>query len=171
MNNIEKANEAHSELLAQIGKVSFIESHGSSAALQDIDTYISGKYTRDILKAELIDPKNIFHLIYYNKKVAGYSKIILNEKISTLDVNNITKLDRLFLLKGFYDLKLGFELLQFNIELSKKNNQVGMWLFAWKENHRAVNFYNKNGFEIIGSHNFALSETHSNPNYQMFLKY
>ncbi len=171
MSKIEKANEANSELLAEIGKVSFIESHGSSAPLEDIGRYINGKYTREILKAELSDAKNIFHLIYSEEKIAGYSKIILNEGISTLNVKNITKLDRLFLLKEFYDLKLGFELLQFNIELSKKNNQVGMWLYAWKENYRAVRFYEKNGFEIIGSHDFALSETHSNPNHVMFLRY
>ena len=171
MNTIEKATEASCDLLAEIGKISFIESHGSSAPLKDIDRYIIGKYTREILKAELDDAKNIFHLLYYNKQIAGYSKIILNEGISNLNTKNITKLDRLFLLKEFYDLKLGLELLQFNIELSKKNNQAGMWLFAWKENYRAVRFYEKNGFEVIGSHDFVLSETHSNPNYQMFLRY
>ncbi len=46
-----------------------------------------------------------------------------------------------------------------------------MWLFVWKENQRAVNFYDKAGFKIIGNYEFKLSKTHSNPNYQMFLKY
>ena len=46
-----------------------------------------------------------------------------------------------------------------------------MWLFVWKENHRAINFYNKAGFKIFGSHDFKLSETHANPNHVMFLKY
>ncbi|MEO9209693.1 MAG: hypothetical protein ABI208_01270, partial [Ginsengibacter sp.] len=74
-------------------------------------------------------------------------------------------------LKEFYNLKMGLELMNFNIELSKSDNQVGMWLFVWIENVRALNFYMKNGFEIIGSHDFKISATHSNPNHQMFLKY
>ena len=75
------------------------------------------------------------------------------------------------MLKEFYGLCLGLELLNFNIDLSKKNNEAGMWLFVWKENPRAISFYKKAGFEIIGSYDFKLTETHSNPNHQMFSKY
>jgi ribosomal protein S18 acetylase RimI-like enzyme len=46
-----------------------------------------------------------------------------------------------------------------------------MWLFVWKENQRAIHFYKKAGFHIIGSYDFRLTETHSNPNHQMLLKY
>jgi diamine N-acetyltransferase len=80
-------------------------------------------------------------------------------------------MERLYLLKQFYNLKLGAALLHFNIDLSKRNNQAGMWLFTWKENMRAVNFYQKNGFVIIGSHDFKISETHSNPNHLMLLRF
>jgi ribosomal protein S18 acetylase RimI-like enzyme len=80
-------------------------------------------------------------------------------------------LERLYLLKEFHNLKLGFKLLTFNIELTKKNNQAGIWLYVWKENHGAVSFYKKNGFIVIGSYDFNLTETYSNPNHQMFLKY
>ena len=81
-------------------------------------------------------------------------------------MENITKLERIYLLKEFY---LGAELFEYNVRLAKENNQKGMWLFVWVENERAVNFYKKNGFVIIGSHDFKISETHSNPNHQMFL--
>jgi ribosomal protein S18 acetylase RimI-like enzyme len=86
-------------------------------------------------------------------------------------IKNLAKLERIYLLKEFYDLKLGSALFNFNVDLSKQNNQMGMWLFVWKQNLRAVNFYKKNRFAIIGSYNFKISETHSNPNYQMFLKF
>jgi ribosomal protein S18 acetylase RimI-like enzyme len=54
--------------------------------------------------------------------------------------------------------------------IASANNQKGMWLFVWQKNERAIKFYKKNGFEIIGNFNYKISETHSNPNYQMFLK-
>lgn len=80
-------------------------------------------------------------------------------------------MERLYLLKEFHDLKLGFELFQFNMALSNKNNQRGIWLYVWKQNSRAIDFYLKNGFLIIGSHNFKISATHSNPNHQMLLMF
>jgi ribosomal protein S18 acetylase RimI-like enzyme len=167
---ISKAKREDFQLLTDIGRVSFIESHGNSASEKDIDKYISVKYNSDVFKNELNDINSIYYLIYYDKKPAGYSKITFNALHSNIQMENVTKLDRLYLLKDYYGLKLGLKLLQFNIELSKQNNQTGIWLFVWKENHRAVNFYKKTGFEVIGSYDFELTYNHSNPNHQMLLR-
>ena len=171
MSSIIRANENDSQILSDIGKTSFIESHGSSASIADINQYVAEKYNPDACKVELSDPKNNYHFILHNEKPAGYSKLIFNAGHSNIQMEHVCKLERIYLLKEFYGLKLGLELLNFNMELSKLNNQEGMWLFVWKENSRAVNFYKRTGFKIIGTHDFKLTETHSNPNYQMFLEY
>ncbi|MEP7264756.1 MAG: GNAT family N-acetyltransferase [Bacteroidota bacterium] len=171
MTSIVKANFEDFRTLTDIGKASFLESHGHSASEEDISNYVSEKYNHDVFKSELNDSRNIYHIIYHNGQPAGYSKIIYNASHPNVPMTDATKLERIYLLKEFYNLKLGAKLLQFNIELSKQNDQAGMWLFVWKENPRAVNFYKKKGFVIIGSHDFKISETHSNPNHQMLLKY
>jgi ribosomal protein S18 acetylase RimI-like enzyme len=148
-----------------------LPSHGSSASEDDINSYVAEKYTNEVSQKELADPNNIYHIIYCNGQPAGYSKIIFNVGHPNIPIGNVTKLERLYLLKEFYDLKLGHELLQFNIELAQQNKQAGMWLFTWKGNERAVHFYDKAGFKIIGSHDFKISETHSNPNHQMLLRF
>lgn len=171
MNSIRKAIPEDYKLLAKIGKLSFIESHGSSASKDEIDKYVSEKYSYNSFREELNNPENIIHIIYHNKKPAGYSKIILNSHHQNIVSKNVTKMERLYLLKEFYGLKTGLQLFNFNLDISKKSNQNGMWLFVWKENHRAVNFYKKAGFEIIGSYDFKLTETHSNPNHHMFMRF
>lgn len=171
MTSIIKATEEDFRLLADIGKASFIESHGNSASSADINAYLGEKYNYDVFGKELSNPENIYHIIYHDKQPAGYSKIILNSPYPNIQMENVTKLERLYLLQMYYSLKLGIDLLKYNIELSMQNNQAGMWLFVWKENHRAVNFYKKAGFKITGSYDFKLTETHSNPNHQMLLKY
>jgi len=171
MTSIVKANEKDIKLLADIGRVSFIESHGSSASEADINKYVNEKYTYEVFKEEISYPENNYHIIYHNEQPAGFSNMNFNVKHSNIQMKNVTKLDRIYLLKEFYGLKLGYELFTFNVELSQENGQAGMWLFVWKENHRAVNFYKKTGFKIIGSHDFKLSKTHSNPNHQMLLIY
>ncbi|MBK8482914.1 MAG: GNAT family N-acetyltransferase [Saprospiraceae bacterium] len=171
MTSILKAEPKDFQLLADIGKKTFIESHGNSASMMDINKYVSEKYNLEVSEKELNDTHNIYHFIYYDEQAVGYSKIIFNSENSNLKNKNITKLERLYLLKPYYSLKLGLELLNFNIQLSKLNSQSGMWLFVWIENHRAFNFYQKTGFKVIGNYDFKISENHSNPNYQMFLKY
>ncbi|MDF1673179.1 MAG: GNAT family N-acetyltransferase [Vicingaceae bacterium] len=171
MIHIKKATTNDLDLLLELGKQTFEESHGHSCSKEDIEAYIKKVFSADALKLELTNPDNIFHIIYYNNKATGFSKITPSVNTPNSSTQNIAKLERIYILKEFYDKKLGLALMQFNIELSKKLNQKGMWLYAWIENHRAVNFYRKMGFKIIGKYDFKISETHSNPNHQMLLSY
>lgn len=171
MISIVKADHNDAELLADIGRQTFIESHGHSASISDIEAYIGEKYNYNVFKKELEDQDNIYYKVLYNNELAGYSKIILDFSHTNISLSNVTKLERIYLLKDFYDQKLGSSLFRHNIEISKSRAQKGMWLYVWNENHRAVNFYTHKGFKIVGSHDFKISETHSNPNHQMLLRY
>ena len=66
---------------------------------------------------------------------------------------DVTLLERIYLLRNFYDLKLGAQLFQLNLDQSRENEQAGMWLHVWQENKRAIDFYLKNGFTILKSPN------------------
>ena len=171
MIQIIKANIEHSELIAKIGKQSFLESHGNSASTDDINRFILKTYNKKAICKEFENPKIQYHIIYFNYKVAGFSKIELNTSNKDINDLNVTKLDRLYLLKKYYGQKLGSKLFDFNIQLSKKHAQKGIWLAVWLENQRAINFYTKKKFKIVGEYNFKISETHSNPNHIMYLKY
>lgn len=171
MTKIVEAKIEHYEILAEIGKKSFLEAHGHSASKEDIVSYVNKNFNSEVFHKELANSNNIYHLIYHNNQIAGYSKIVLNvENVNIVD-QNVTKLERLYLLKEFYSLNLGAKLFKFNVELSLKNNQKGIWLAVWVENQRAINFYNKKGFKIVGKYDFQISETHVNPNHIMYLKY
>src|SRR5438105_782648 len=131
MISIIKAQETDAPLLTRIGKQSFVESHGRSATETVIDEYVSEKFNLEVMHQELRELNNIYHIIYHNEQPAGYSKIIFDAVHPNISLPHVTKLERLYLLEDFYELKLGAELLQFNIDLSKENQQAGMWLFVW----------------------------------------
>lgn len=171
MTNIVRAIINDVELLADLGTRTFIESHGSSAKQEDLDFFIREKYSHNYLYRDVSNPKNIYHIIYQDNVPAGFSKIIFNTPGENIEPTNVTKLEKIFLLKHFYNLKLGAELFNYNVIISKEHDQSGIWLFVWIKNERALSFYKKNGFKIVANYDFKISENHSNPNYQMFLKY
>jgi len=171
MNKIVKASENDIALLAALGTQTFIESHGHSAAPGDIQSYLQQNYTSEAMSKELSDSNNIYYIIYQNNQPAGFSKIVLATGNPAIAINPLTKLERIYIGKEFYGSGTGLTLLDFNIALSKENKQQGMWLFVWKENIRAISFYQKAGFIIAGSHDFKISATHTNPNHILFLKY
>ena len=171
MISIVKAQVKDAALLAGLATQTFIESHGHSAAAADIDAYVTKNYTPAMLQAELEDPDNIYHIQYYHKLPVGFSKIILNSPYEGSPGNAVIKLERIYLLKSYYGTNLGPALMDFLIHLMKKEKQTGVWLYVWKENNRAIRFYEKKGFTITGSYDFPISATHSNPNHRMLLKF
>lgn len=169
MISIIKATEEDHRAIVAIGKISVAEAHRDSTTEENLNEYMQKNYNEKAIKEELNDPDNIYHLIRYNGFPVGFSKINLNAKHPGIVSEKVTKLDRIYLLKEYFGYKLGFELLNFNIGLARNNNQEGIWLYTWIGNNRAINFYLKAGFKIIGSHRFYVTETHYNLNHHMFL--
>ena len=162
---------ADAGLLSKIGGVTLLQSHGHSAPAEAMQAYVDAAFSVEACRAELEDEHNIFHAAFYNGQPAGYSKIIFRSSHPAVPLQLVTKLERLYLLNDFFDLKLGHRLLEQAIELSKGHGEHGLWLNVWKGNGRAIRFYEKAGFEIVGESEFVLTQTHSNPNWVMVLAY
>ncbi len=156
-------------ILTEIARKSFWESHGHSASAEDIKGYMDSKLTEEAFRTELLDERNIFHLIFHNGRPAGYSKIVLDSPLENIAAQNVTRLDRLYFLQEFHGLGLAQQLFEHNLHIAQQAKQAGIWLCTWTENHRAIAFYEKMGFQIIGESNFKISERHSNPNHLMGL--
>jgi ribosomal protein S18 acetylase RimI-like enzyme len=168
---IQKITPHEAQILSEIAVKTFIASHGSSASDLDIKAYIAEKYTVEQFENELTNPSNLYYFIHFNNEIAGFSKLVLDVPFNDQCESNFAKLERLYLLEEFYDKKLGQVLFQFNCDLAKQHFQKGIWLFVWTGNQRAIRFYDKSGFKIIGSHNFKISDNHYNPNHQMLLQF
>lgn len=169
--HIRSAQPEDYQLLSDIGTRTLWESHGHSAPEADMRSYIEQSFNPVRAREELANPAFIYHFLYLDEQPAGYSKIILDQPHPNITQPGVTKLERLYLLEEFLSRKAGQVLLDFNIGLSKARGQSGMWLFVWVENKRAIQFYKRNGFRIIGSHDFRITDTRSNPNHQMMLAY
>lgn len=169
--SISQATIEDAQIIVELGRKTFVESHGNSASEVDVEIYLNEKFTLEACETELRDSNNIYYLVYCDELPVGYSKVILNFPFLNVQEINMTKMERIYILSKFHGLGVGTKLFEFNLDLSKKNNQSGMWLFVWTENKRAINFYKKVGFTVVGGYDFPISKTHSNPNYQMVLKY
>ncbi|MBL0743033.1 GNAT family N-acetyltransferase [Chryseolinea lacunae] len=171
MISIVQATERDCQSIADIGKTAVEESHRGSSSVEVMTEFLERNYNPEAIREELHDSHNIYYIIQYNGESAGFSKIVLNDSHPDIGVANVTKLDRIYLRKEFYGQKLGLQLLNFNINLAKDNGQSGMWLYAWIGNNRAIDFYRKAGFMVIGSHNYYVTETHFDVSHRMFLSF
>ncbi len=171
MVSIVRLTTADTELLSKMGGTSLIESHGHSATPQIMQEYVDKNFRTEACRNELIDESNIFYAIFYNNEPAGYYKIILNKPHPAVALQPVTYMERLYLLSRFYNLKLGQQLMQHAVNLSKNSSEKGMWLTVWQKNERALRFYQKAGFAVVEEGKFVLTEKYSNPTWVMMMEY
>ena len=168
MISIKRAAPKDHQDIINIGSVSVKEAHLGSCPDEDLQAYMDSHYNADAIIKELENPSFLYHILYYNGKAAGFSKIILNTAHESIEEKNVTKLDRIYLLSEYFGLKLGAELMKFNIELARQHQQAGLWLVTWIDNTRAISFYKKAGFEIAGLTKFWVTTTTFNDNHLMY---
>ncbi|MDO7135538.1 GNAT family N-acetyltransferase [Algibacter lectus] len=171
MVKIVQATVKDAQLIAKVGRQTFLESHGHSASEDDIKKFVNKTYQEQAIAEEFKNENVQYYIISFEGRIAGFSKIEINAISPWVNESAVTKLDRLYLLEAFHDKKLGVELFNYIIETSKQYNQKGIWLAVWVENLKAIKFYTKNEFKIVGDYNFKLSDTRSNPNHIMFKAY
>ena len=167
---IKKAVAKDYKIIAAIGNVSVEQAHRGSCSAEELHEYISNHYNDAALIEELANAANDYHILYYNEQPVGFSKIELNAPHLNIEKHEVAKLDRIYILSDYFNLKLGAELMKFNIGFAKQHHQSGIWLFTWVGNERAINFYLKAGFKKIGSHYFQVTPTRSNLNHHMYLE-
>lgn len=171
MIHIQKASIHDAKILSEVGFHSFKSAHGHSAPKKDIEEYMSLNFTENEFFKELSNEKNHFYLIKYNEDIVGYTLVIFDKKEAQILTENPAYLSRIYLLEAYYGLGLGKQLFDFIKALCTENQQSGIWLNVWVENQRAINFYKKMGFKIVGKSDYQISATHSNPNHVMFLQF
>ncbi len=99
MISIIRAREEDYQAIVNIGSISVTEAHRESTTAENMKAYIDRNYCDDAIKEELTDPVNIYHIVHYNGKPVGFSKIILNAVHPDIAAENVTKLDRIYVLK------------------------------------------------------------------------
>jgi diamine N-acetyltransferase len=171
MIHIQKATINDAKILSEVGFHSFKSAHGHSAPKKDIEKYMSLNFTKNVFFKELSNEKNHFYLIKFNEVIVGYTLVIFDKKEAQILTENPAYLSRIYLLEAYYGLGLGRQLFDFIKSICIENQQSGIWLNVWVENQRAIQFYKKLGFEIVGKSDYQISATHSNPNHVMFLQF
>ncbi len=168
---IKRASIDDFKAITDIGNISVKEAHKDSCPEKDLDEYMKSHYNEEALREELANTQNIYHILFYDEKPGGFSKMVLNAEHANIDETKVAKLDRIYLLSKYFDKKVGAELLIHNVDFARKNDQSGLWLVTWVGNSRAIRFYTKAGFNIIGSYNFHVTANTSNLNHLMYLKF
>lgn len=153
---IRKLNSSDLENLQEISSATFRETFEKVNTEEDLHKYLSEKLSLNQLKSELENPNSEFYFAENENQILGYLKLNFGDAQTENQGNEALEIERIYVLKEFFPLKIGQILFDKAIEIGKERNKEFVWLGVWEENKRAIRFYEKNGFEIFGKHDFVL---------------
>ena len=155
---IRKINIDDLEALRNLSIQTFKETFEEVNTEEDMQKYLLENLSIEKLKSELENPNSEFYFAENNNEILGYLKLNFKDAQTEKLEENHFEIERIYVLKAFLGQKIGQILFDKAIEIGREKNLEYVWLGVWEENHRAIRFYGKNGFEIFGKHDFVLGE-------------
>lgn len=155
---ISVASVADAEVLTTLGITTFLQAFAKDNKKEDMDKYIAEEMNQGKIEEELKDESNVFFLLRYENQPAGYAKMRTIKKPEALKLHNPIEIERIYVLEQYYDKKIGAALMMHCLAHAMAGQHDVVWLGVWEQNHRAVNFYKRWGFDFFGSHSFKLGD-------------
>ncbi|WP_348810975.1 GNAT family N-acetyltransferase [Flavobacterium maritimum] len=158
MNPIEirKATIADLETIQSISQKTFMETFAAVNTPENIDNYNQQSFNLEQLTSEINNPDSQYYLAFSESEAVGYLKINFGKAQTEEGKENSLEIQRIYVLQAFHGKKLGQLLVDKAIAVAQQTAVDYIWLGVWEENHRALQFYNKNGFVVFDKHIFTM---------------
>lgn len=150
------ATESDIEQLCQIGVKTFVETYGDQNTPENLQNYLEEKFNKKQISDEIQTDETVFLLVELNCETIGYAKMRVN-LVENPDPRSL-EIERIYIEKVFHGQKFGAILMQKCIDVSREKGYQSLWLGVWEYNPKAINFYEKWGFKIFGTHIFQLGD-------------
>lgn len=144
--------------LQEIGRKTFYDTFFESDSEESMKAYLATSFSTEKLTAELENPNSEFYFATQNEIIIGYLKVNFGSAQTELQDANAVEIERIYVLQDYQGKQVGQLLFEKAMAIAKNNDCDYIWLGVWEENHRALQFYTKNGFVAFDKHIFVLGE-------------
>ncbi|HEX2534323.1 MAG TPA: GNAT family N-acetyltransferase [Chitinophagaceae bacterium] len=145
-------------VLRTLGIRTFRDTYAPYNDPQDMRNYLQESFAEDQLTAEFEDPDTRFFLILADKIPAGYTRLRWGGPPTDPEAPSMLEIVRFYSAQEFHGHGVGQALMEFCLQFARDHGARALWLDVWQENKKAIRFYQKWGFQIIGTHFFILGK-------------
>lgn len=153
--HIIKADLGDISALRQIGMQTFYETFAAENTEADMQQYLSENFSDERMIAEVSNPEAFFYIAELNNNIIGYLKLNVGAA-QTEPQENALEIERIYVLKEYHGKNVGQLLYEKAVAVTREMDLQWLWLGVWEQNHKAIRFYEKNGFVPFDKHIFRL---------------
>ena len=143
-------------ILRGIARDTFIETFSEANKAEDMERYLTENFSEEQLARELSNPDSFFYVAEVNGHVVGYLKLNTARAQTEPQAADALEIERIYVLGSYHGGGVGQALYHHAMSVAEDRKASYVWLGVWEHNHRALRFYEKNGFTAFGTHIFQL---------------
>jgi ribosomal protein S18 acetylase RimI-like enzyme len=92
-----------------------------------------------------------FFVADIDRAPAGFLRIERNSPHPSVPSSRVLQVSQLYVLKKHQGAGLGKALLMEAVRVARAEELVGLWLEVWDQNAKAIEFYKRFGFQVVGT--------------------
>ena len=151
MTEIKKVGIESIDLVPELAQKIWPQTYRTIISPEQLDYMLKLLYSKDALSRLVTDLQQQFIIAFENNSAVGFA--CYSQKIN--NNNHVFRLHKLYLLPDLQGKGIGKKLLQFIVEEIKTAGASFLELNVNRHNP-AINFYKKNGFEILHEEDIAI---------------
>jgi ribosomal protein S18 acetylase RimI-like enzyme len=156
------ATPADAASLARAAAAFFADTFAPDNRPEDMDAYVSSAFSEERQRHELSDPTNrILLALDTGESLAGYAHLKVGTRPASGALPNVStkrtvEIARLYADRRWHGRGLGGLLMDSCLAAGREWGAELVWLGVWERNARAIAFYQKHGFRVVGEQSFLL---------------
>ncbi len=150
------ATEADAPALAELAAATFPLACPAEATAEEIADHIASHLTADHFRAWLANPTNFIQVARAGEALVGYVLVCCEPEEATPEVETLLthtpacELSKCYVLPQCHGSGVASQLVASAMALATERGMRGAWLGVNGQNAKAIAFYQKTGFQIIG---------------------
>lgn len=153
------AGAGEAALIADLSRRTFVDTFGPYNSPENMEQFLRQQFSRLSLEEQVGAPHNTFLLASMADQIVGYARLYEGQDLPReLAGTPAIEVSRIYAEQFALGRGVGKALMEACIHLAREAGKDWIWLGVWEQNHRAVAFYEKMGFEIFGRHIFLLGQ-------------
>jgi ribosomal protein S18 acetylase RimI-like enzyme len=144
--------------LQQLARTAFAQTFIDHNQPENVEKYLDESFTIEKLSEELNNQNSQFYFALVDDEPAGFLKVNVGDAQTELKDGDGMELQRIYVLQAYHGKAVGQALFEKAKSLAIEGGYPYLWLGVWEENHRALNFYRRNGFIPFDKHIFKMGD-------------
>lgn len=151
---IRQASLDDAAVLAQLAERTFRNTFTTGNNSADMELHCAKSFGAEIQQKEILNPNYVALLAEIDHQLVGFAQVRLYSPKDCVTAQRPSELYRLYVSKEWHGRGVAQQIISQVFSTATAAGADHLWLGVWEHNPRAIAFYRKYGFKVVGDHVF-----------------